>query len=147
MALIHGSRGLIYFVHQFAPKFNEHALLDDPEMLSAVTAINGRIRDLAPVLNGPTVTDGAAVRSSDAGVPINLMVKKTPEAVYLFTVGMRHKPVRGSFTVRGLPARALAHVLDENREVEVLDGRFADDFPAYGVHLYRITPGGPSQER
>src|SRR5205823_14108252 len=30
MALIHGSKGLIYFVHQFQPKFNEHALLDDP---------------------------------------------------------------------------------------------------------------------
>ena len=26
MALIHGSRGLIYFVHQFKPQFNEHAL-------------------------------------------------------------------------------------------------------------------------
>ena len=54
MALIHGSRGLIYFVHQFAPKFNEHALLDDPEMLAAVTAINRQIRELAPVLNSPT---------------------------------------------------------------------------------------------
>ena len=54
MALIHGSRGLIYFVHQFKPKFNEHALLDDPEMLAAVTAINRQIRDLAPVLNSPT---------------------------------------------------------------------------------------------
>src|SRR5262249_12827384 len=30
-AIIHGSRGLIYFVHQFEPKFDEHALLDDPE--------------------------------------------------------------------------------------------------------------------
>ena len=33
MSLVHGSRGLIYFVHQFKPRFNEHALLDDPEML------------------------------------------------------------------------------------------------------------------
>jgi hypothetical protein len=39
MALIHGSRGLIYFVHQFKPAFKEAALLDDPEMLSAVSAI------------------------------------------------------------------------------------------------------------
>ena len=53
MALVHGSRGLIYFVHQFKPKFNEHALLDDPEMLAAVTAVNRQIRELAPVLNSP----------------------------------------------------------------------------------------------
>jgi hypothetical protein len=36
MALIHGSQGLIYFVHQFQPVFREAALFDDPEMLDAV---------------------------------------------------------------------------------------------------------------
>ena len=41
MALIHGSRGLIYFVHQFEPRFIEAALLEDPQMLTAVTALNG----------------------------------------------------------------------------------------------------------
>jgi hypothetical protein len=141
MALIHGSRGLIYFVHQFAPRFNEHALLDDPEMLAAVTAINRQIRDLAPVLNSPTVPDGATVRASASEVPIDLMVKKMPEAVYLFAVGMRNKPAKGSFHVRGLPAEATARVLGEDREVAIRDGQFADDFPAYGVHLYRITAG------
>ncbi len=30
MSLIFGSRGLIYFVHQFKPKFIEAALLADP---------------------------------------------------------------------------------------------------------------------
>src|ERR1041385_6937025 len=50
MSLIHGSRGLIYFVHEFEPKFNEAALLDDPEMLAAVTRINQQIHALAAVL-------------------------------------------------------------------------------------------------
>ena len=58
MALVHGSRGLIYFVHQFRPRFNEHALLDDPELLPAVTAINRQIIELAPILNSPTVIGG-----------------------------------------------------------------------------------------
>ena len=103
MALIHGSRGLIYFVHQFKPQFNEHALLDDPEMLAAVTAVNHQIKELAPLLNSPTVVDGATVRSSDREVPIDLMVKQRRDATYLFAVGMRNRPVRGSFAVRGLP--------------------------------------------
>ena len=65
MALVHGSRGLIYFVHEFKPKFNEHALLDDPEMLAAVTKINRQIRELAPVAQQPAAHgrgDGAIVR-------------------------------------------------------------------------------------
>ena len=54
MSLIQGTRGLIYFVHQFKPTFREAALLDDPEMLAAVTALNQQITGLAPVLNTPS---------------------------------------------------------------------------------------------
>ena len=100
MALIHGSRGLIYFVHQFKPTFDEHALLDDPEMLPAVTAINHQIHGLAPVLNSPTVPDGATVVSSSAQVPIDLMFKRQGGEVYLFAVGMRHGNANGAFAVR-----------------------------------------------
>jgi len=139
MALIHGSRGLIYFVHQFKPRFNEHALLDDPEMLAAVTAVNRQIHDLARVLNSPTVTDGATVRSSDPEVPIDLMVKRTPEATYVFAVGMRNRPARGSFALHDLHGEATAQVLGEDRRLTIRDGRFADDFLAYGVHVYRIA--------
>lgn len=53
MALIHGARGLIYFVHEWKPRFNESALLDDPEMLAAVTRINRQIHALALVFNAP----------------------------------------------------------------------------------------------
>jgi len=47
MGIVHGSQGLIYFVHQFQPKFVEAALLEDPEMLAAVTQINRQIHKLA----------------------------------------------------------------------------------------------------
>src|SRR5262245_21018950 len=70
MALVRGSRGLIYFVHQFRPTFIEAGLLADPEMTAAVGAINKQIRDLAPVLNSPTVPDGVTVASSVAAVPV-----------------------------------------------------------------------------
>jgi hypothetical protein len=137
MALIHGSRGLIYFVHQFQPVFNEHALLDDPEMLAGVTAINRQIRELAPVLNSPTVADGATVTSSAEAVPIDAMVKRHDGATYVFSVGMRNAPARGSFTVRGVK-NATAEVLGEERKIAVKDGKFSDDFQAYDAHLYRI---------
>ena len=53
MALIHGARGIIYFAHQFKPKFIEAGLLADEEMARGVAALNRQIRELAPVLNSP----------------------------------------------------------------------------------------------
>src|SRR5439155_8571227 len=76
MSLVHGSTGLIYFVHRFKPTFSEWGLLDDPEMLAAVTAINRQIYDLAPALNSATVENGATWTSSDTKVPIDVMVKR-----------------------------------------------------------------------
>ncbi len=52
-AIISGSRGLIYFVHQFKPSFDEHALLDDPTMLAAVTKLNAQIQRYARRLDDP----------------------------------------------------------------------------------------------
>jgi len=139
MSLIHGSRGLIYFVHEFKPKFNEHALLDDPEMLSAVTAINRQIEELAPVLNRPTVRGVASVISASEKVPIDIMVKRYGGATYLFAVGMRNAPTRGVFRVQGLPEKAKAGAIGEKRVLDVNGGRFEDHFRAYDVHLYKIV--------
>ena len=139
MSLVHGSRGLIYFVHQFQPRFNEHALLDDPEMLAAVTAINGQIRQLAPVLNGPDVPGIAGVRSSKADVPIDLATRRHGKTTYVFAVAMRNAPVRGSFEIKGLAPLAIADVLGEQRHITIKKGRFEDDFRPYDVHLYAIA--------
>ncbi len=84
MSLIHGSRGLIYFVHQFKPTFREAALLDDSEMLAAVTALNQQISQLAPALNSPVIPDAATGRSENSEVPIAVMVKRHEGATYLF---------------------------------------------------------------
>jgi hypothetical protein len=142
MAIIHGARGLIYFVHQFQPRFNEAALLDDPEMLAAVTAINRQIRELAPVLSSPALSGVARVSPSSGDVPIDLMVRRRDGATYLFAAGMRNAPARGSFEVDGLPEMARAEVLGESRSIPVRGGKFQDDFKPHDVHLYRLQRGG-----
>jgi hypothetical protein len=138
MALIHGSRGLIYFVHQFEPTFREAALLDDPEMVAGVTALNAQIRELAPVLNSPTIPDAVTVKSSADDVPIAAMVKRHGDATYLFTVAMRNYATRGSFKLAGVPAGSTVEVLGESRTISPRNGQFADNFKPYEVHLYRI---------
>jgi hypothetical protein len=138
MSLIHGSRGIIYFVHQFKPAEREAALLDDPEMLAAVTAINAQIRTLAPVLNSPSVADAVTVQASKVDVPIAHMVKRHNGITYLFVAAMRNESTRATFKIE-IPSKAhIAQVLEESRTIPIHNGEFADDFQPYGVHLYQL---------
>ena len=139
MSLIHGSMGIIYFVHEWQPKFDESALLSDPEMLAAVTQINRQIAALAPVLNSPTLADAAKVASSNPAVPVATMVKRQGGAVYLFAVTMREGQTHARFAVQGLSGPKSVEVLGEQRTVDLKDGVFEDDFPSWGVHLYRMA--------
>ena len=137
MSLVKGTRGIIYFVHQFRPKFDEHALLDDPEMLAAVTAINKQIHELAPALNSATVQDALKVESSNKDVTVAAMVKRQGGATYVFAVPMNPGETEATFTLDGLPAGAKIEVLGENRKIEAA-GKFQDTFVDWAVHLYRI---------
>ena len=141
MALIHGSSGIIYFVHEFKPKFNEHALLDDPDMLAGATAVNKQIQSLAPVLNNPTLKDEATVTSSAAEVPVDIMVKKFNGGTYVFAVAMRDGATKATIQLAA-KANASATVIGEDRKIDVTAGKFEDEFKPYDVHIYQIGGGG-----
>jgi len=141
MAITHGARGISYFVHEFAPKFNAHALLDDPEMLAAVTKINHQIHSLARAINSPTVDGAVTVASSNPDVPVSVMTKQLDGDTCIFAVSMRAPTTKATFTVKGAPAGATAEVLGENRSIPLAGGAFADGFTDYEVHVYRIRGG------
>ena len=138
MSIIHGSMGLIYFVHEWQPTFNESALLSDPEMLAAVTAINRQIIGLAPVLNSPTVEGLASVLSDNDAVPIAMMAKKHDETTYLFTVNMRGDRTSATIAVQNPEGARTVEVIGEDRTLQAQDGVFKDRFTGWDVHLYRI---------
>lgn len=139
MSIIHGSMGLIYFVHEWQPSFNESALLSDKEMLSAVTQINQQIIRLAPVLNSPTVRDAVGISSENEDVPIAVMAKRYKGTTYLFAVGMRNGRTTASFKIYNLTGRKDVEVIDENRIILSNNGVFKDKFEPWDVHLYRIN--------
>jgi hypothetical protein len=138
MSLVRGSRGIIYFVHQFKPQFIEAGLLADAEMLAAVTAINRQIRELAPVLNSRTIAEGLTVHSSSAEVPVEAMLKHRGDADYVFAVGMRDGTTTARFQLAGVKGSATAEVLGEDRTLSIRDGVFEDEFRPWDVHLYRL---------
>ena len=150
-SLIHGATGICYFVHQFKPTFIEAGLLAYPEMAKAVGEINAQIRQLAPVLNSPTVeglvtaTSYNADRTSlDSEIPVDIMVKRHGGYVYVLAAAMRDgKKTKVTFHVRpadsAVPQAGPVEVLGEDRSIEMADGVFADSFGGYDVHLYRFS--------
>ena len=115
MSLIHGSSGLIYFVHQFKPSFSEASLLQDAELLAGVTAVNQQIQSLAPALNSPTVPDGVTVTSSDADAPVDAIGKRQGDSTWVFSAAMRNKASKATFVLKG--AKGSVEVLGENRTI------------------------------
>jgi len=139
MAVIFGSRGLIYFVHQFKPTFIEAGLLADKEMLRAVSELNGQIHSLAPVINSPTLRNAVSVVSSSPHTPIRTMVKRRGGMLYVFSVALWRAETTGTFEVPLLRGReAEGEVLFEGRKVRIRNGVFKDRFRSYDVHIYRI---------
>lgn len=138
MSLVHGSRGLIYFCHQFKPTSDNAALLHDPEMLAAVTRINRQISQLAPVLNSPTVQGVVRVQSKNPDVPVDVMVKQTGAVIYIFAVAMRDGATDATFVLPGVKDGTSAEVLGENRAVAVKNSSFTEHFGGWAVHLYRL---------
>lgn len=125
-----GARGLIYFAHQFKPKFIEAGLLADDEMARGVAAINRRIRELAPVLNSPDVKDGTTVTSSRADVPIDFAIKRHGGKTYLFAVATRDGEASAAFRLSET-GKVRVEVLDEGRTIEAAGGRWQDRFAGY----------------
>jgi len=138
MSLIHGSSGIGYFVHIFSPTFIEAGLLSSPTMSAAVKALNAEVQSLAPVLNTPSLSNGASVTSQNASVPVDIMVKRQGGAVYIFAVAMQPGTTHAQFTVRG-GGTGTATAIGESRSLPVTAGSFGDDFDTYAVHLYRVS--------
>lgn len=138
MSLIHGSRGLIYFVHEWQPRFNESALLSDPEMLAAVTAINQQIIRLAPVLNQPAYPGAVSVATDNREVPVAVTARERGGTTCIFAVGMRDGRTTATFTLSGRKGEQLVEVMDENRTIVAKDGVFEDTFEPWAVHLYAV---------
>lgn len=139
MSLIHGSQGLIYFAHQFKPKFIEAGILADPEMADAVRRLNRQITALARVLNSPDAKDIASVHTTSPSVSIDVLTKRQGGSIYVFAVAMREGTTKATFSVPRLRGGSAVAVVDEDRTILANDGTWADDFQGWGVHVYRIT--------
>jgi len=138
MSIIHGSRGIIYFVHQFKPRFIEAAIFEDHEMMRELTQLNGLIKGLAVVLNSPDTNDIKKLTAASPDAPVAAITKRHESFLYLLSVAMRNKETTGSFEFsQAIPDQG-AEVLGENRKVKVRNGILEDHYNPYEPHIYKI---------
>jgi len=146
MALVHGANGYGFFCHSWARDWLRANLnitggsavtAITPAMRAALKEINAEVKQLAPVLNSPTVEKGATVRTAMGG-RVDVMVKRHEGATYIFAVNMKRQPEKPEIVVSGVRA-GTAEVLFENRSVPVRNGAIVDEFAPYAVHRYRIA--------
>jgi hypothetical protein len=88
MTIIHGARGLLYFVHQFAPAQEEDSIFhpEHADVKAAVAATNIRVAALARVLNTPSVGNGVTVISSSPHAAINVLLKRYGGCRFLLAI-------------------------------------------------------------
>jgi len=139
MALIQGARGIIYFAHEFKPRFIEAGLLTHPEIVEAVKNVNAEVKSLAPVLNAPDAVGAVEIAQPKDAAPVAFLAKRHGGALYVFAVNMRETDTKATFTLKDV-AGANAEVLGEKRTLPIAEKTFSDEFKGYAVHLYKLTP-------
>jgi hypothetical protein len=105
-------------------------------MKEGLRSINRQITELAPILNSPTLSGYASVRSENSEVPIDMLVKNSGKTKYIFSVAMKEGQTRSTFEVK---SGKHVEVLGENRTLTIKKGKFTDEFSANAVHLYKIN--------
>jgi hypothetical protein len=88
MTIIHGARGYGYFVHQFAPVFEEDSIFypEHKNVEAAVAKTDIRVAALARPLNEPPVANGVTVKSSSPHAAINVLLKRYGGSTFLLAV-------------------------------------------------------------
>jgi hypothetical protein len=138
MSIIAGSKGIIYFVHQFEPNFNEASLLADPQLLAAITDLNQQIARLAPVLHRPTVLDAVDLRSDAEDAVVQMMCKEYEGSLYVFLAN--ESPLGTEVTLKlqtsNPPTQVEVHGAD--RMEAVRNREFTTELRGYGFQLLRF---------
>ena len=140
MSIINGSRGIIYFVHQFEPRFIEASWFESPDIAAAIGRINTQVQGLAKVILSPPSDDIAAIALRDENRQIvpsaNIAVTSRRQGckLYVFAASLSNKPLRAGVDLRLAPGTL--DVIDEDRRLPAQGNGFEDDFNPYAVHLY-----------
>lgn len=134
-SIIHEARGIVYFQHNNGPCGGTYSLIEcEAERTAKVTAVNAKVKSLAPVLNTQSYT-------FDFGAGVDTMLKAKDGNAYVFAApGLQSTTGSKTFTLPPGITGTTVEVVGENRTVPVTAGKFTDSFAAeYTHHVYKIA--------
>ena len=107
-----------------------------------ITRLVGEIRGLHDALCAPPVMEDTEISHADIGFTVwdgvRVLARRLRDTLYIFAVNTQFDPAEVTVRMKSLPAASRATVVDEGREVAVVDGSMADRFEPYEAHVYRI---------
>jgi hypothetical protein len=132
-AVIHGARGITYFVDAFKPQFSYDATTQ--EIRDEMKLQNTRLQDLSGVLLSKLNPKGYGIELPD-GMEGTVRVYKGK--VYLIVLNMSSRSKTGAtITVSGVEDGE-AGVYAGKRSVRIEGGQIVDDFEGYTPRVYVI---------
>ncbi len=135
MAIACGASGIVYFVHEFAPKFQEASLLSYPEIAKAVQALNVEVLAAAEILHSARADHQLRAEVRDQG-KLAVRVHEHAGALHVFAASMQSSALQVVFTVSGTTKGKAS--LAGTAPITIADGTFADTLAGYDIRHYRI---------
>lgn len=131
-AIIEGASGILYWGSHTMPK-------PSPQWGDLKRVIR-ELADLEKVLSARTVRPGTEIQYHEVGHSVDdgvaVMIKDFGDVRYMLTCNADRYPCRA--TLSGFGDWSRGAVLHESRTVELDKGTLTDDWPAFGVHVYRL---------
>lgn len=139
MGIIHGARGIIYFAHIFYPKYCSYGILKDPDVELAIKKINMTLLKLAPVINNIDIKQKVLRASCNPkNAEVHYVQTVYADNLYIFAIPYDDSASVACFDVSNIVKTSNVEVLEENRNIPLVNGSFKDSFRSWGAHLYKI---------
>ena len=136
-SIVRGVAGILYFSYHFGGPMKER----DPQTWEDLKELAGEIRFLAPILRSAPPSD--VLLEVDAGKSVDARLYSHEGVHYVIAVNYENHEVNAAmFKIQTATESHLekVNVLFENRDIQVEERGWRDDFTRYEVHLYAIHP-------
>ena len=133
MAIANGATGIIYFAHEFKPKFIEASLLADKEMAAAVKKINAEVQAIGPALLEGEGAPEINIESAEKDA-IKWIARRWKNGSCVVVSNMTDQRRKFGVTV---PAGKKIESLPAE-PVKRAGNRWQEEIPPYGVRLWML---------
>lgn len=132
-AIVHGANGVIYWGTNYTPQ--PSAFMDDLNKVTRELSEMNEVLTAESIFPDIVKTYHELRYSVDTGVEI--LARQVGGDVYLLTVNSDKTPVR--LTLSRLLKYKKAIILNEGRELEIVNGSMTDDYKPFDVHIYKLV--------